>query len=97
MSKDRRKAVDDYKEYCEYQTETGLWNCKECEKSGDPFSTVYVKSLVTHVEGVHLGICKAECLVCGKKFRNKESLKTHMLHHTGERPVQFPAVYSRFR
>lgn len=86
ISKYRRKAVEDYKEHCHYDTESGLWSCKCCQKESEPWTTVYVKRLVLHVEATHLKLKQAECHICGQLFAHKHSLREHMLMHTGERP-----------
>ncbi|XP_050441058.1 zinc finger protein 425-like isoform X2 [Adelges cooleyi] len=50
-----------------------------------------------HVDVVHLGRKDFQCPVCGKTFAERNTLKTHLLIHTDERPLVCHECGKRFR
>lgn len=55
----------------------------KCEKCGRSFNLKY--HLICHNRSVHLQIRNQQCDVCLQRFCNKETLKRHMVIHTGEK------------
>ncbi|XP_077295696.1 zinc finger protein 639-like isoform X2 [Arctopsyche grandis] len=59
---------------------TNLVQCSLCD-----YSTSLTKFLSVHMRMKHSDLKPFVCLVCGKSFKVKQCLNTHMAQHTGER------------
>jgi KRAB domain-containing zinc finger protein len=67
------------------KTSNPPFRCQVCSKN---FSSVY--SLLRHTKSIHWGIAMAECLECGRTFRDKSELKYHTesCHENGSHACQ---------
>jgi len=70
---DTEAEFDIYLRQNSSQTETGQWQCHLCAKV-----TLHFGNLRQHFEASHFSIGQSECQYCGKLFKTKHSLASHV-------------------